>query len=1337
MIAQSTNENNKRKKFLLLLELISANKELNTSMDDEHIINLLTYIIQIQLIFRSLDEYGLLKHTFLHMLSSLANTPENTIYNLITSIAVYYSKYFIALLMKKYTSDQLTYVRFLLKEPENANFAYILALAEFFECNKLDELQEGIKTFYNDVLPSNNITRMIKDISSMNELQQSIVIKMIQNSFHFYSSDEAMRITVPVLNEVIQSMHKGSASFQLLVIKMFASMPIDCGDDTLSIEAQLTSILVPICEHLPSYFGEYAENLLIFVRKRDKCSEIAELIEFMFSSPKTSRAAIFLSIELKLFQVSQKLIEAAFPPPPIPIKRAMFSIEAMIYIIKQKKMTPELFTPIAAHFYIVCSQESLTSDQELHPFILQLIPLFVNLYNVYPAQFIDASNKGIYLMQDRSIQEYFADNFANVDTHEIEAPSLTEQFVEVFSRLAIRFAAPSAHEPNYERLFHLLRIFKPQETKIPKNVAEFIDTFMTSQLLPHLKKFIFSKLNQIKHIAVICAAVPGLNENELGIIINSLIEGETIIPNVFSATILSMSVRYLDYVLTKLEELGNMRNNTSFLAFRRKMREHLDQLNKSILLTIPKLVTSCKASAQQQTAIYRVISATLPDADHMSEMAKEASKIIDVFPLLSLAFPPPELIKTLIVIPLFAEVMPQLLSNVKGNRDMVVSLMKSWTFHLSEVPLSISMNQQIAELAFKLVNNEETTTISLNEISPYLINDPLPFIDLALHVINTSKKYNFKIDGKIISSFLIPFSQFCLSHAVDLRVITYKFFAAVFSNEMTNIINEVGLELPVDYMHELFVSFFTKIFATAPETLGYYILDLISLSKEIKMHHVLMLRSIFVTRSESLGKICTKQITKILANKQIEKGQTTFQCIKAFQMFAKNSMSGLLPILFTGDNNEFKSLLVNHILYANDLRQPFLASYHLMISNLQMNDKSLNMFSILPIIIKSEESPEISAATFSTIFTDLLVWITLLYSVPSTISKSQISEIENCYDLIFSRTQFAAKPQIKINASDYKGLLKTIETLTRKLSELDLDKIQAVSRNCYTFLNSSVQPIVLIGGVFFVNLVSIYGIFTNESARQFTMKLFESISKSFQAANNETRRRIAFSMREAIYSSHLKNMSPKDATIIFASLLDSLAENGQLYRTESTMFFSTLIEFVQQDVIDLNSEKLLSLLKITFDSIQLSIMHINLLSFYIKGRARIEDFSTKSRLNLSVIIGFMFNDRPDIREKTKEIIARLEESDETKSIIKMIFKTVDKKEFALLGSTVVKKIEEEELTLEWLRYLCDFNDCLINIDLQEVAIFKNDLVRLLLKIMSGSDSEVQHKAVQLLNSIVH
>jgi len=1219
-------------------------------------------------------------------------------------------------------------------------FALTLFLNEF----KYSQLSEGEKEKVDD-FGSPKLLEFVKVLLSGDGFSQKMAFYVISSMFSFYPSDVSVPAFMSISANVIALLHKAPEKIKLEIVQCISQLPHQCPENITTPEVQLRTYLKDMSEHLDSYESPYANAIISFVKPRSSVDSFNEIIEELFKLPSTTRAAILVSTVTNLFATKPSILGLAFPPVLLSPSRSLVSIEVLSLLQRFDALSKEVLSAFSKCAFLMMSNPSRVNDPSLKPGLFCMIKPLVACFKIIPDAFCSCIMEFLPSVNDKELLSCIS---AEIVTFVHSNPTIVVSDVDPqeYSKFFLVMFLNCLSVPETLRVFSgIIHIFKPSQVDTPKDYVSLVDSLIPNNVTVPLCAFLVSHSKKYPPLCAVCSAFPCLSDEDIKSIVEIVIitplsqkDDHKVNAPLFLDSFAALSARYLPATLDKLEQLSNEKEKGSFLFFGKKKQKFSRSIRRVIILAITNIILNCKLNPDQQSKAYKIIYLTLPEPDNIKKYAAQADLLINAIPQLKDAEAPIQLIEKVIGIPLFVECIPQLIKEQKGLSKYVDDLAQSWVFHLCVHSVARSRNLEISDLLLRMSPHLKTLSIMINAAAnKFGESDPLPFIDFVMQASISAKKVNINIETGILTEFFVKAAPLCLSNLQEIRAATYTAMINLFSItsafEKGDPIKEIGKNISQIEVINSTIRLFTKCCSVTNLDFSKQLLEMIILHPVISLASVIILRAISEVHSENILQTSQKSILQIFDNASKLSGITAYHAQSAFLSFANQDMAGFISILISSTNVQYKRAILIELLQKENRRAIFLEKYT---SLLSLSFSNSSFFQLLPAVIKSEETSEISTPSFACLLSSVIMWIVSIQSSSSAKSlyKASKEDIEFCLSFLFSRppTPVSLPADLKFVSQD--DLMNLLRILAASISSISHERIQKVCTILANFIGGSNEPLRLAIGVIFINLIAEFGSSNNSVMNSIITNLLICISNIFNSSNDQSRRVLSSVLSSRLVNSHFDQLKPKEACQMFKALLECLNNKDSSNRIEIVASMTRILSKVPQESLNELSSLYLASLRRAVESVPFSIDLLELLESYIAIKADIREFSMNIKLNLVFLLEQSNHERVDIRQRVTLIMQKLLRSlgNEPQKNMKSIF---DERELAVFANECIKKITISCINPILFILISTFVDALSTSNLVETSTFRTACLNLALELCQ-IQGEMKENSFSLLRKLI-
>ncbi|OHT00292.1 hypothetical protein TRFO_33047 [Tritrichomonas foetus] len=1325
--------------FELFLDLLVSHTKLNEE-PDEIILTYIRVIVRCNQSFHEIEMYYKVQCIISNLIDNLKDVDEKKFISAFENIEGYFQSLTFAIHLNKYPSNILTELPIIFQKANVNNPSSILALALFFESHLIADFNEVLSLKYSDFGRDQKVLSIINELLIGSYVQQRMSIHLIQSFCIFLDPDVSIKYLIELLPLVIDTIKTSGDEIRLDVAVMINAIPCDVDENVITNESQIQTILAPICEYLNTTSGPYVEAILSFANQRKNYPKFNQMLKAMFTSYKTSFAALILCNSLDLYSI--EMMEAAFPKPPIDEKRISFTLSGFKFLSDLKKIDKGIFKNTVHQVIYLFSSNEFLSDSSFKKQGIELLEQLVIYSTHFQKIFCNSLLKSIYKVSDCSFYMCLSNaiNKSEIDvvkTEERKSEFIYQPVSSLYAKYLLNLFLCVHQSVNWQSIMiNLLKVFNSQQIDQIKILSDVIPLHCVDEL----KIQAFSLLKSYDSVSIICASIPKLSNKDIASLIKTVTKISPFNVTIFDQFYMALSQHYLNDTMKALSDLSIGKKLNSNALTRKKTKEEGKTRVKSLLILIPKLIESYELNACQQKLIYEIISSCIPKkSEKIMKIANEAAKLNSTLLKLQDVNPPKDLAKKLITLPLFGESIPLLVKSLKPDYELAVTLVKTWLAKLenineshSEIPLEIS-NHIIASIL--TVTKDPKIISTIFQKCSHMFSSPTHqyiFIEFCMLTASYARNNNFKINISI--DFIFELSKLLLCNENNSRFAAYHTLIDIFDITLDYDLKEtIGTTLSpsqlIEKSYHLFCSLVQKL---SINEISQYLAKIVSLCKSLDMSHAVLLHAILSSRNDYMqDPQAILSITTLIENAKNIGSTSLLEFENGLLELSLLSMPSFVSMLMKMSNkNSYKRQLLHCMLISQSHRQIFLNAYHEFLVCCRGGPKSLSYFTILFSIIESEPSVSMSPDTFGTLIAEVLIWMTFVFSnskeLGKSIVKSQAEEISKCLESILIKTMILKKPKISINLNDLEGISKTLQSLVDLISRLEISKLTVLHNRCKTMLKSENEKVILIVGIFDIYLSKNFVEYKNAEARKFNKILSNQVTNTFSSSDNSNRRFLASIMP----IDHLDSYKKKNVKEIFCTITQSLGDINEYYMNESVEFYSAIIKLVSKDVILENSQIVLEALRHIFSKMELNSLLMTILENYIGANPNASDFITEQQPNFNTFFVYAISPDPFLREKAKVLLTLLFGN----AIEDILAEKCPEKQIKTILINVMKN-GKEYLEDYWFNLSCNLTIKIYK-KYHDNIEFKNSIFDFILSSASQENTPREAKALELMELLI-
>lgn len=1342
-ISQKINDESSASKretlITMYIKCLLNQEKVHSAVGDPRIIEILKPILYFPDQLSSFDTYNDVMTIVDRLLESLKSCTDDNVFDILTNPPKMYSALCLSIFTNNHSALNGRSLKFITHRlGTNVNAPNAMALAKFLLQHKIDYFDEEMKEAWKGFGESLKLIEVIKKLLEGDGPVKRAAFFLMKGIFYSLSPDSSCKLLLEVLPSIMTVMAKTEPVVRLEVTSMFCDMPSNVSPDIMSPDAQLKQVIAPICEHLNSFEGPYAEAVRNLINSRKNAENMPKIVKGLFESVSTARIATMLAMDLDFD--NQDLINAAFPRPPFDRSRLSFTFEATKFILTKKNCNKQLFKAICRHMIYALTEPTIIQDLELRNVALALPDTIIPKIGLHYRSFCKIiAKKGVEIYDEEALI-VLASSIHHSFPEKVEGPSYQpkdDQYFNLFIHL-YEILSPD-EESGLTTMADILHLYNPSGVVPPPNFIKFFDNFAPKDLT-QLQKVLTKKSKHNHYIYLLLASFPVLSEKEYKKLIKNVKNISPFDSRIFIDFFINLSIRNLDFALDEIAKLavGKKLDSTSL---GQKSKEKKAQFAKASLGLITRMIGDNKLSKSQQDQMYSIIVSSLPKPEKILSIQKEAKALADVFPKLNGTVPPKELANRIIEIPLFAESIPIFVPVMQVNNNLIERIIKSWLMHLIEDPSAEENNQENISLLTQLAKDQKTLIsalqFSLEYLQPNFNN--LEILAYCTIAAETARNQQIPTVGEWLINYTLNIASCVISDESKIRLAIYRILIDLFQLQRNpNLEKEIGGELTTPQKLNYALDLFRKIADSLKDDLGTRFLITLTQMKPMALHHALMIRGFLQTAKPYILKGDTKDALVGLMDLL---PKVNSLCVYHFEKGIMGMSLTLMEpfvqiVLDLPPKCAFRKKVLNHFLTSPIHRGIFLKFFHQLLSTLPSNSKSLPYFQLLPQIIATDESAEVSASTFGTTFSELLIWLAVLFVSKDTSRstlKNAIEEVSDCFEELFIKTAVAKKLKISIAISDFEALSTTIAALADLLILLEIDYLKALAESCKTLLKSPDQTVILTAGFVHIHMAARFSKFVNPQAIEINSLIFEDLPSIFAASDDSNVR----------YFSSLLHVDPKapqhftkdGILIIFPSVIKCLADPSEKLRQEATKFLLHLLPYAEVALTEEQLDMFLNALRQIYDQLPFSIDLLKILDYYVKQRSLVKDFIFLGKLNAELLLKLCISSSEQVSRIAITMVQSLVANSGETSFAKAIAKNVDASSLARIGYGAISGVIPEEVTPIYLNIILEFIPQIV-VGTPEGERFRSQLLALLLPLAADTKCKCFNEAITAISSLV-
>lgn len=1312
--------------LFLLLDLITFYNFDENKNENDLIKRELTIINKFPKPLDTMEEYKKLRSVLEKLIDSMKSISDDKFFAKIQRIDGPYLPFIIATHTIKHTDHLSHEFRSILEEVTPGDPISLLSVSIFFETHNFSDFNEDLSLIFTDFGGESKLTELAINYLNGTRLQRRIAIQLIKSLLMFLTNTDSMVTLFSTLDPLIQLIDQVDKVVKLELVTLFSVLPpVDDekhDENLIGNTDQILKFLKPLCEHLDTLEGPYAEALCKFAAPRRNSINFNTIISKMFATEKSYCSALVISDHLNLY--NDEMYQNAFPSSPVDFDRFTFTLEALKFLAGRNKLNKiALSNSLDQMFntFVNCHEDDKQYEiiqKKVFDVIDYIVPLMLQFHEDFCQQVL----KNFGFINNHDFFDHFAKAVEKVEPNE-NNEDLYHAEPEIYSAFYCKlFLTLYEFEDRNYLMFQILRIFVPSITEQPTILSSMIPDNSIENVKKHAN-FILKAQNH-PEIAIICASLPTHDEKEIETLVSTV--SSKYDSKMFNEFFLTLSHTYLKETLVSLKNLalGKKFEQISMMSSRKK-KDNIKQMIDDVFSLMKKLIEINEINVEEEVLMYEIIHETLPSkAEKILEVSDEASQLNDIFSSLKDINVPTDLATKLVVLPLFADSIPIFAKSLQGNIQLALTMVKTWRSKLLLEPEAYKRMEPIMNTIYK-VSNDPIVFLTILDLSLVNFSNPKTRQAFVAFSLSAAKfAYENKIEFQDISNFILALSEVIVCNESETRYESFEILYYLLNTEIPeNLRNEVTGNLSPSKLKENAIDVFTMLIVKATtEQLVTFLQAIVSL-KSVDYHHSLILRCILENRKDYMdNESAIQSITSLIENVKNMSQISLIEMEAGLMKLASNSMEKFVPLFFTVSiKNPYRKQLMTCLLLSEEHRSIFLKYYHQFLVEATAQTKSLMIYGDLALIIDTEPEADVSAETFGCITTDLIFCMAYAYLKMKDLGKNLKSiteDISSSFTALFSKTsivttnasmfvQMKERIRVSININDFQSISTSLKTIADLIAKLKLPKLQLLKEKFDPMLKSPNENVLFFIAIFDIHLENNYRQYQGKKSHDFNDSLTNQITNALVHTNILMRRFLATIMP----CDHYQYYNSEDLALVFEKITESLADPMPAYRLESLDSYSALMKKVSAEVIEKNHEMILTALRNTFPVVPLNKSSINLLKRYTRAHKDINEFVTDVAPNFETILLFVIGNDADKRilqtsyslfltSSKEENERKLKEKNEINQKAHDLFERFGIKEIAdtytpdLLKSTMARVIEKasgikETLDNYWFNLISD------------------------------------------------
>lgn len=1045
----------------------------------------------------------------------------------------------------------------------------------------------------------------------------------------YFKPEKALHLFTQDIVTCIQNLFRAPEPTTKLLFNLISNIPIgqesptstSMGPFTLSI--QLTNLLPYMSLAIKHFDNEYNDLIMEFIEKRKDDHDFPKLVEELASRDSTYKAAIVISVKLKMLN-NTVLLNKLFPDVSLllfdPSNSEASStpeliFESIPYLGKNGLLNGSNIDVICKSIFGILSTQSITQNRieqslikDLESCLLSMKSFIIVIFDnfvKYIANFTTAHGISI-------ICNFFNTNLVDLQS-DVDYSVDFCNCVATLLRYILATVTPDDFKDNFFKFIEMFSrkightINQIDEEQCKSNAYKFISTFVPQKLQLTLLNQSYQLIDtKDLSYSIICVAIPGIDENHYNNIlskVNKQLNSE-LFALVYStrAHISSSGTLNRLYEFTKSSQSGWFKKAPP------------PEFYKSVMAAVTLILEKNVIPEKEMEILMKTLELSIPkNVDILYKVRHEAKQMIRILSLRHNAKPSKSFVNHLIGIPLYADYLPGLISKVPSSDEQIKDAVQSWALHTFEDPLTRQQNPEFVESVFKYPNNENTLNSIINILIQYMgssyssestyENDPINAIELAASAAEIGRNHNIRYTKHSVL-LLLKCSEYLLSSGDELRIATTKFLINLFNlNINDDILMNYNKPMSPNDIIECFMSLFRLILGLLNEADCINLFDQCVSSYPLQLHHVYLIRVLLSVHSSTFVEKQVAPLIKLFTFKASKLDATiAAQIEQAILFFAQDNIAAFTNFLCHLPLNELTTLCVNRLLMKTKLRNQFINEYATVLSNSYTNQNDIlsnknGLYQLLSVIASSNINNDFSGQLICC----CLIWIGIFFFVKlMKISTSSYSSELKSISMIFSKlvnsnsntssffgqsnttySPFANLSFVNFSISDVNSFVDNLNLAANQiLNALDIEQFDEFLEISFKCISTSSSAAIISIGVVFIQLLQRYSLYPSSTSQKYFSRVIEIIltclnkssltNEKAPTATKEfaTTRILAFALNSSINYEILKQISPTNQkNILTFLLLNCIHETNK-----SSFLIKEAFDLVCWLVINLNSE---------------------------------------------------------------------------------------------------------------------------------------------------------------------
>lgn len=504
------------------------------------------------------------------------------------------------------------------------------------------------------------------------------------------------------------------------------------------------------------------------------------------------------------------------------------------------------------------------------------------------------------------------------------------------------------------------------------------------------------------------------------------------------------------------------------------------------------------------------------------------------------------------------------------------------------------------------------------------------------------------------------------------------------------------------------------------------ILDHIIVKKIYSPATCLFLRAIFQKRENFASTDHSNQILKLFLAQPGMTITCQFHFDKGVMALAERSLIDFIAIFLLSES-PYQTKIITYILGKIELRDKFIETVFVYLNTSKDIERSLNLFYILKLIVKSEGN-EICPKSFAMLISCIIMWMGALfeqnYNKKINLIKlaQSTSDISSLIDDITSRTVIASSFSISISVNDIsrfaisqRSLANIIVSIPAKELEIVFDYVDKV------ITKSPNQPYILSAGLFSIAMAQGHTYHCTLTDNLLTKVIPKTVVDGFEKADFTNGCRLCYASNEAI----LKSLNDEQVETVYGVVVEALGQS-KICLDEAAVLLHHFLEKVKGKA--LKKDLLLEGLRNLFSQRPPRDIYLDLVLAYLTVECDFDDFNMEEKdLNVEKFFSWI----PRYEKQNLEILRKITESEDIASGLK------GKVEDTLIATFALNLVNDtKEIDADLLNLFAALNKELKDCHEEPAEKFRADLLRKILTFSADPKCELKKQSAELIKSLV-